>query len=126
MIGRYLADGNIYATLVAPPVAGDSFNGGFRYDATGALYITAATSGTDIYVSGKRTSLLGQVVVGNVPPLASGRRRFMSGQVFDVADDTLGRQINNVPVASDPFINGLREGPNGGAYMNTIGPPATP
>ena len=120
MFGRYFADGNIYVTTAAPPAAGDAFNGGFRYNALGALYVST-TAGDDVYIAGKRVSVDGALIVGNTPPAV--QRGWLAGHVFSLINFILGRQLNQTPAPSEPFINGLRIGPNGGAYMTTVPPP---
>lgn len=119
----YFNDGNIWITVAVPPVAGDAFNGGLRYDSTGKLYTTITVAGSDVYIAGKRVSALGQLVVAATPSLASGNRRYLAGHVFDVTNDALGRQVDQATAATDPFINGLVEGANGGAYMRATGTP---
>ena len=124
MFGRYFADGNIYVTTAAPPAAGDAFNGGFRYNALGALYVSTTVDATDVYLAGKRVSTLGALIVGNTPPAV--QRGWLAGHIFSLINFILGRQLNQTPAATEPFINGLRIGPNGGAYMQTTGTPVTP
>jgi|SRR5882724_6483202 len=43
--------------------AGSAFSGGHALNASGAIYATTTQLGTDIYVSGLRTSILGQIVI---------------------------------------------------------------
>ena len=125
MQGRYLSDGNLFVDTLPIVPGAVAFWGGLAYNlTTGALKITTTLSGTDVYVAGKRVAANGALVVGNFPP--NPFRSYNAGQGFDRRDGSYGRQINQVPAASDPFINGSREGPNGSCYMNTIGPPVTP
>lgn len=43
--------------------AGNNFTDGYAINSSGAFYATTSQLGTDTYVSGLRTSLLGQIVI---------------------------------------------------------------
>jgi hypothetical protein len=43
--------------------SGSTYNDGYRTNASGALFVTTVQLGTDIYVSGLRTSILGQILI---------------------------------------------------------------
>ena len=116
-------DGQIYATTnaVGP---GTAWSGGMAFDTTGRLHITTTIGATDIWVNGFRLSSSGQVVVtdGGVgkQPYA-----FNSGFPFSKLDGALIRQLNQTPIASDPYVIGIRIGPLGGVYMLIEGVPPT-
>jgi len=114
MNGNYTANGNFYVTTAVPPAAGDYEFQGIRRAADGATYVTTVASATDVWVVGDRVSLLGQLVVANLlSPI------FDAGHPHNSADAALSRQLNQIPVATDAFINGLTVGPTGGIYMST-------
>jgi len=57
----YMANGSVAMDTNAP--AGAPFVEGYALSASGALCVALAQLGTDTYVTGLRTSILGQVVI---------------------------------------------------------------
>lgn len=54
--------GGLVAFDTAAP-AGSNFDGGYAVNAAGAHYAKTSQLGTDIFVNGLRTSLLGQIII---------------------------------------------------------------
>jgi hypothetical protein len=57
----FMANGSVAFDTNAP--TGNIVNDGWSVSPAGALYATLVQLGTDIYISGLRTSILGQIVI---------------------------------------------------------------
>jgi len=95
----------------------DSIWFGFRYSASGALYVTYDKNATDCYLGGKRVSTTGQLVLESV----AGPIGYNAGHIFNTTDNTLVAFVDVAPPAQVSFINGLLES-DVGAYLTTTEP----
>jgi hypothetical protein len=112
-------DGAVFVEVDGTPV---SWNAGWGYAANGRLCVTDTEGANDAWIGGIRLDPQGRVVCGN--GIAAARPYvYVRGLPTDKRNGKLIRQIDQTPAATDPFVVGIRVGPNGGVYMNDVEPP---
>jgi hypothetical protein len=112
-------DGSVFVEVDGTPV---SWNAGWGYAASGRLCVTDTEGANDAWLGGIRLDPQGRVVCGN----GIGAARpyvYVRGLPTDKRNGKLIRQINQTPAPTDPFVVGIRVGPNGGVYMGEVDPP---
>jgi hypothetical protein len=112
-------DGSVFVEVDGTPIA---WNGGAGYSAGSRLCVTDTDSPTDVWLGGFRFDLQGRLVCGD----GIGAARpyvYVKGLPTDKRNGKLIRQLSQTPSATDPFVAGIRVGPNGGVYMNPTAPP---
>jgi len=119
--------GRIYVTPAGTPVR---YSAGLGYTQDGRLCVTSTLNPLDTFQAGLRRDNEGRLVVGD-GVLDSRPYFFNHGIPTDKRPASAGaviRQMDTTPVASDPYVAGVRVGPRGGVYMTTaaIGAFATP
>lgn len=110
-------DGVVQTSLNSPV----SWNEGLGYDSTGNLCVTTTVTGSDTFLSGKRVTQSGQLVIGPGNPPARPYV-FNSGWPTDSRPAREGVTIaqGGTPAPTDPRIaGGIAVGPLGGVYMST-------
>jgi hypothetical protein len=112
--------GEIYITTNVPD-ANSVWAGGFCFNATGQLHISTVPAGTDFYIGGCRFNISGALVVGAGD--APNRPYFVNdGLPTRLTDNAMVYQLDQVPSANDPYVQGIRVGALGGVYMSTAAP----
>lgn len=119
--------GRVYVTPAGTPV---TLSAGLGFTLDGRLCTTITISPTDRFQGGLRRDNVGRLVVGD--GTLNSRPYFYNGGIpsdkRNAAAGAVIRQMDTIPVATDPFVRGVRVGPLGGVYMTTaaIGRSATP
>ena len=98
------------------PSGNYTFSGGFAVKPLGVLYATTAV-GTR-FNGGHMTTDLGQLCIAPGGVTAG----YVNGLPVTV-DGRLVVQLNVAVLPSDPFVGGIRVGPNGGVYCLDTAPP---
>ena len=118
--GGFLVDdqGRINITIAAPSGT-STFVDGLAYDVNGNLHITTTVSGSDVFVSGHRVSISGQLVVA-VPAAPLQPYVYNGGWPSGKTNGETVYLLDITPVAADPYLVGIRlGGPSDGVYMAT-------
>jgi hypothetical protein len=115
MLPQVDALGRVFTAPAGVPV---SWNAGLGYAANGALCTTQVLGPNDQYIGGWRLDPLGRVVVA---ALGGGPIFFNGGIPFN-ANGSLVGQPNVVPIATDPYVRGIRVGA-AGVYGVNAAPP---
>jgi hypothetical protein len=97
--------GRVYTAPGGTPV---SWNAGVGYTATGQICTTLTAGPNDTYNGAWRLDPLGRVVVVVLAPPTV----FNGGLPFN-SNGALDGQPNATPIASDPYVRGMRVGPLG-------------
>jgi hypothetical protein len=117
--GGFLTDdqGRISTTTNAP-TGTSAYLDALAFDSSGNLHVTSALLGTDIFVDGKRVSALGQLVVaaGAAP---NQPYFYNAGWPLGKVNGESIYLLDTTPIASDPFLAGIRIAAAGGVYMTT-------
>ena len=115
------SDGSINVEVGGVPVV---WNAGIGVAASNRVCVTTTESPTDVYVDGMRLDSVGRIVVIAGDP--AGRPYFFNGGLpSDKRNGDTIYQLNVTPLATDPFVAGVRVGELGGVYMTsaTVPPP---
>ena len=93
------------------------WNRGVGYSVLGQMCVTPVLNSSDTYSGGWRLNSEGRVVVGATEAAVV----FNGGLPFNNVTNlgSMARQVDTVPLATDPWIRGIRVGQAGGVYMTT-------
>ena len=111
------SSGRIYAIN---DVNSASYNGGIAYNALGQMVTVVFTAADDVWNGGWRLSAKGAVVIA----AQSGQPVYNGGLPFNPANGAMAAQLDVTPLASDPYVGGIRVGTLGGVYFTSASPPS--